>query len=61
MSRQLTALTSLRGIAALLILMHHIGNTLFPEIGKYVGQFTPFLQKNYLWVDFFFMLSGYIC
>jgi len=60
MTRELPAITSLRGIAALGILIHHITIYLFPEIGKYTGQFTPFFQQNYLWVDFFFILSGFI-
>jgi peptidoglycan/LPS O-acetylase OafA/YrhL len=60
MTKQLPALTSLRGIAALFILLHHITLYLLPEQGKFVGGFTPFLQKSYLWVDFFFILSGFI-
>jgi len=60
MTKQLPALTSLRGIAALFILLHHITIYLLPELGKFVGGFTPFLQKSYLWVDFFFILSGFI-
>lgn len=60
MTRQLPVLTSLRGIAALSILLHHITVYFLPELGKYIGQFTPFLNKSYLWVDFFFILSGFV-
>ena len=59
MNNQLPALTSLRGIAAIFILLHHVSIYFFPEIGKLTGQFTPFFRKSYLWVDFFFMLSGF--
>ncbi len=56
----LTALTGLRGIAATGIVLHHYTLYLFPATGNAVKQFTPFLVKNYLWVDFFFILSGFI-
>jgi peptidoglycan/LPS O-acetylase OafA/YrhL len=60
MNRQLPALTTLRGFAAFFILIHHSVRYFLPEIGKYVVEITPFINKSYLWVDFFFMLSGYI-
>ena len=60
MNNQLPALTTLRGIAALFILIHHTLGVFLPETGQYVCQFTPFIKKSYLWVDFFFMLSGYV-
>jgi peptidoglycan/LPS O-acetylase OafA/YrhL len=60
MNNQLPALTSLRGIAALFILTHHTLGVFLPETGQNIGQFTSFIKKSYLWVDFFFMLSGYV-
>ena len=60
MTRQLPALTSLRGIAAFFILVHHITIYYLPELGRFAGRFSPFLEKSYLWVDFFFILSGFI-
>lgn len=60
MTKQLPALSSLRGIAALGILLHHITVYFLPELAKYSSRFTPFFTKNYLWVDFFFILSGFI-
>jgi len=50
-------LTSLRGIAALWVVFYHIA--------EYVTVYTPWwlttvLQKGYLAVDFFFLLSGFI-
>ena len=60
MTKQLPALTSLRGIAALFILLHHITTHYIPELGNCAEHFSPILQKSYLWVDFFFILSGFI-
>ncbi len=59
-AQQLPALTGLRGIAAIGIVFHHYTAYLFPATGAYVKQFSPFLLKNYLWVDFFFILSGFV-
>ncbi len=60
MSKQFQGLTSLRGIAALMVVLHHYTKYLLPQLGAGVAQYTPFLSKNYLWVDFFFILSGFI-
>jgi peptidoglycan/LPS O-acetylase OafA/YrhL len=60
MNDQLPALTTLRGFAALFILIHHSVGIFLPEIGQHIVQFTPFIRKSYLWVDFYFMLSGFI-
>ena len=57
---QFHTITSLRGIAALMIVLHHFTSYFLPEIGKYAITYTPFFPKNYLWVDFFFILSGFI-
>lgn len=50
--------TSLRGIAALLVVFYHL---------QFGAQFrctwetaTPFFSKGYLWVDLFFILSGFV-
>lgn len=57
-SRELIALTSLRGIAALFVLLHHLMFVAFPPIGYSMpGQL---FLKSYLWVDLFFVLSGFI-
>lgn len=58
--QQLPALTGLRGIAAMGIVLHHYTAYLFPATGAYIQQYSPFLLKNYLWVDFFFTLSGFV-
>ncbi|MEO7044545.1 MAG: acyltransferase [Ferruginibacter sp.] len=53
----LTTITPLRGIAALLVVIYHSSfwiGPLFP-----VG-YSEFIESSWLWVDFFFVLSGFI-
>lgn len=50
-------LTSLRGLAALIVLLFHIEIHLRDKIP---GILLAFLKNGYLAVDFFFILSGYI-
>jgi len=54
----LTGLTSLRGIAAILVMLHNYTLTFYPDIQKFSS--TSFLEKSYLWVDMFFLLSGFV-
>jgi peptidoglycan/LPS O-acetylase OafA/YrhL len=53
----LTTLTPLRGIAALLVVIFHSNLMLMPflPMGK-----PHFIWAGWLWVDFFFVLSGFI-
>lgn len=58
----MSSLTPLRGLAALWIIVYH-----FDEITSFTGlphliprETTSLLAKGYLWVDFFFLLSGFI-
>jgi len=54
---QLTSLTSLRGVAALLVVLFHMG------IGFYcvpVPSIDAVFHRGYLAVDFFFILSGFV-
>jgi peptidoglycan/LPS O-acetylase OafA/YrhL len=60
MDKQITSLTSLRGIAALIVVMHHFSYYLLPRIGEILSAHSHFFQNGYLWVDFFFILSGFI-
>ena len=53
----LTTLTPLRGIAALLVVIFHSNLMLAPFV--YPTQ-TKFVQNGWLWVDFFFVLSGFV-
>lgn len=56
-SPYLTTLTPLRGIAAILVALFHCNRfylTFLPP------GYTQFLDLSWLWVDFFFILSGFI-
>lgn len=65
MVAEIRALTSMRGIAALSVVGLHLDDTIDNLIGKGLvpARFDPsgvtwYFDKSYLWVDFFFMLSG---
>lgn len=58
--KKLNNITSLRGIAAIFIVIHHYSTYLIPDINQITSAYTPFISKNYIWVDFFFILSGFI-
>jgi peptidoglycan/LPS O-acetylase OafA/YrhL len=54
------SLTSLRGIAAVAIVVLHFSYYTLPSLGKILSSHTHLVQNAYLWVDFFFILSGFI-
>jgi len=65
MVAEIRALTSMRGIAALSVVGLHLDDTIDNLIGKGLvpagfdpSGVTRYFDKSYLWVDFFFMLSG---
>ncbi|MDK9557683.1 acyltransferase [Marinobacter sp. M216] len=55
---ELSALTSLRGIAAILVMCHHFMFVLLLDIGRIIP--SKLFYKSYLWVDLFFILSGFV-
>lgn len=55
----LSSLTSLRGLAAILVILLHFNAFCF-ALAPWDSRFDRFIQKGYLWVDFFFLLSGFI-
>lgn len=55
---ELAALTSLRGIAAVLVMCHHFMFVLLPDLGASIP--SRLFLKSYLWVDLFFILSGFV-
>jgi peptidoglycan/LPS O-acetylase OafA/YrhL len=59
-SEHIRSLTSLRGIAAVAIVVLHFSYYTLPSTGKILSSYTHFFQNAYLWVDFFFILSGFI-
>jgi peptidoglycan/LPS O-acetylase OafA/YrhL len=60
MDKQIGALTSLRGIAALVVVVHHFAYYTLPQTGKFLSSYSHFFKNGYLCVDFFFILSGFI-
>ncbi|MBU6257220.1 MAG: acyltransferase [Burkholderiales bacterium] len=55
--KEIKALTSLRGIAALAVVMQHFSRTAQDHCPSVIPSLVP---HGYLAVDFFFVLSGYI-
>lgn len=55
---QLQSLTPLRGIAALWVVFYHYGSQYLPAL--HADRYTHLLDKGYLAVDLFFMLSGFV-
>jgi peptidoglycan/LPS O-acetylase OafA/YrhL len=53
-------LTSLRGIAAIIITIHHFSIALVPSWGEAIETQTKVMRNGYLCVDLFFILSGFI-
>lgn len=61
-SSNLPGLTALRGLAAVLVVLFHIDVCLFyREMGTLLPKASSGVIANgYLWVDFFFILSGFV-
>jgi peptidoglycan/LPS O-acetylase OafA/YrhL len=61
-NQYLPCLTALRGIAALWVVLFHLDVIIFyRELGSLIPhEMTGLITQGYLWVDFFFMLSGFI-
>ncbi|MEH2260076.1 acyltransferase family protein [Nostoc sp.] len=58
--KHIKSLTSLRGIAALVVVLHHFSSYGLPKTGSTLSTYSNFFTNGYLWVDFFFILSGFI-
>lgn len=60
--RQIHSLTPMRGIAAIWVMLFHIDVSLFyRDFGALLPRDqTGIFVKGYLWVDFFFLLSGFV-
>ncbi len=55
---QLPSLTSFRGIAALWVVLYHYTAVYFYQLNP--SNYTHLVEKGYLAVDLFFMLSGFV-
>lgn len=58
--KHIKPLTSMRGIAALSVVILHFSYYGLPKIGAILSSYSDFFYNSYLWVDFFFILSGFI-
>lgn len=56
--RHIETLTAMRGLAAIVVVVFHYSGGFLPSLTP--SDYTSFLSKGYLWVDFFFLLSGYV-
>ncbi len=58
----ISSLTPMRGIAAIWVMFFHIDVIIYyRDFGALISrEETGILSKGYLWVDFFFILSGFI-
>ena len=57
-SAEIAALTSLRGVAAFAVLIFHFRDQFGPTINP--DHLTLFFARGFLFVDFFFVLSGFV-
>lgn len=60
MRQELPMLTSIRGFAALIVSYFHARLVLFPQWKAGIAESTQFLEVGFIWVDLFFILSGYV-
>lgn len=56
--KEIRSHTALRGWAAIIVVLVHFRSFIHPSIDP--DEMTFFLLKGYLWVDFFFILSGFV-
>jgi peptidoglycan/LPS O-acetylase OafA/YrhL len=55
---EIRQLTALRGVAAMLVVMYHFKKEFGTTIN--LDSYTQIFECGYLWVDFFFILSGFV-
>lgn len=58
MQNEIRILTSLRGIAAFFVLLYHLRVINYWHFA--IDDYTVIIERGYMWVDFFFVLSGFI-
>src|SRR4051812_9167715 len=55
---EIRQLTSLRGVASMFVVIHHLKKEFGTTIN--LDGHTQIFNCGYLWVDFFFILSGFV-
>lgn len=60
MQGQLPLLTAIRGFAAFFVALFHARLVLFPQWKEEIASTSQLLENGYLWVDIFFILSGFV-
>ncbi len=60
MKDQLPLLTPIRGFAAIIVSYFHARLILFPQWLEPIIDTTHFLENGWIWVDIFFILSGFV-
>ncbi|WP_261858654.1 acyltransferase family protein [Photobacterium sanguinicancri] len=60
MQGHLPLLTSIRGFAAFFVALFHTRLVLFPQWKENIANTSQLLENGYLWVDIFFILSGFV-
>lgn len=59
-SEELPLLSSLRGLAAIMVMLFHARLILFPQAKELIASHSLLLENAYLFVDLFFILSGLV-
>lgn len=57
--QELHLLTPMRGIAATLVVLYHLADRL-PAMVEAGSPLAHFVHRGHLWVDYFFVLSGFV-
>ncbi len=60
MKSSIPLLTPLRGVAALIVVLFHARLVLFPHWKTPIQSSSAFLENGFIWVDLFFILSGFV-
>ena len=55
---QFPCLTTLRGVAAVMVVVYHSSGAFLPDL--HLSRVSGLVGKSYLWVDLFFLLSGFV-
>ena len=60
MKHEIKILTPLRGLAAIIVVLFHARISYLYNLTPTINEITPLIKLGYLWVDLFFILSGFV-